>query len=428
MKKSLWRASSLIAVLALCAGSLAIGCEEKAPAPSAPAPSTPAAVPAKPAPAAPAVAAPPPSTPAAADAVPAADDVIRIGHYASLTGAEATFGQSTDRGIKLAIGEINKAGGLNGKKLELTTFDDQGKAQEAGTAVLRLITDTKVVAVIGEVASSLSLAGGAVCQEKGIPMITPSSTNPRVTVGRDMVFRVCFTDDFQAYAISKFIIDKKWTKVAILYDQKQAYSKGLHDEFKKFFTAMSGTIVADQTYTGGDSDFSAQLTTIRAASPEIIFCPGYYSDGGNIAIQTRKLGIKVPLIGGDGWDSSELATIGKEAIEGSFYSNHSAPDQPQMQAFIAKYKAAYNNQTPDALCGLGYDACMVLFDSMKRAKSIGGKDLAAAIAQTKDFKGVTGLITIDEKHNAKKPIVIVTIKKGEPSWVADITDQDMPRK
>jgi branched-chain amino acid transport system substrate-binding protein len=358
------------------------------------------------------------------------DNVIRIGHYASLSGSEATFGQSTDRGIKLAIDEVNKAGGLNGKHLELKTYDDQGKAQEAGTAVLRLITDDHVIAVLGEVASSLSLAGGAVCQEKGVPMISPSSTNPRVTVGRDMVFRVCFTDDFQAYAIAQFITGNlKMTKAAILYDQKQAYSKGLHDEFKKFFVDhMHGTIVADQTYTGGDSDFSAQITTIRAANPEIIFCPGYYSDGGNIAIQTRKLGVKVPLIGGDGWDSAELAGIGKEAIEGSYYSNHSAPDQPNMQEFIKKYKAKYDNQVPDALGGLGYDACMVLFDAMKRSKSLGGKDLAGAIAQTKDFKGVTGVITIDPKHNAKKPIVIVQIKKGEPSWVADITDKDMPKK
>jgi branched-chain amino acid transport system substrate-binding protein len=359
------------------------------------------------------------------------EDVIKVGHYASMTGKEATFGQSTDRGIRLAIDEINKAGGLNGKKLELKTYDDQGKGQEAGTAVLRLITDDHVVAVLGEVASGRSIAGGAVCHEKGVPMITPSSTNPRVTEGpnHDMVFRVCFTDDFQAYAIAKFMADKKWMNAAVLYDQTEPYSKGLRDEFKKFYVNhLKGKIVAEQTYTGGDSDYSAQLTTIRAAKPDIIFCPGYYSDGGNIAIQARKLGITCPLIGGDGWDSAELASIGKEAIEGSYYSNHSAPDQPNMKDFIAKYKAKYDNQMPDALGGLGYDACMVLFDSIKRAKSLGGKDLAEAIGQTKDFKGVTGVITIDEKHNAKKPIVIVQIKKGEPSWVADITDKDMPKK
>jgi branched-chain amino acid transport system substrate-binding protein len=294
-----------------------------------------------------------------------------------------------------------------------------------------LITDDHVVAVLGEVASGRSIAGGAVCHEKGVPMITPSSTNPRVTMGpnHDMVFRVCFTDDFQAYSIAKFMVDNKWMQAAVLYDQSEPYSKGLRDEFKKFYADhLKGKIVAEQTYTGGDSDYSAQLTTIRAAKPDIIFCPGYYSDGGNIAIQARKLGITCPLIGGDGWDSAELAAIGKEAIEGSYYSNHSAPDQPNMKDFIAKYKAKYDGQTPDALGGLGYDACMVLFDSMKRSKTLGGKDLSAAIAETRDFKGVTGVITIDEKHNAKKPIVIVQIKKGQPAWVADITDKDMPKK
>jgi branched-chain amino acid transport system substrate-binding protein len=352
-----------------------------------------------------------------------ADETIKVGHYASTTGKEATFGISTDNGVKLAVKEINAAGGLNGKKIELITYDDKGESKEAGTAVTRLITNDKVVAVLGEVASSLSLAGGAVCQQFGIPMISPSSTNPRVTTGRDMVFRVCFTDDQQGYALAKFAHDNlKLTKAAILYDQTQAYSKGLRDYFEKDFKEMGGTIVEDKTYSGGDQDFSAQLTAIKAKDPQIILVPGYYTDGGNIALQARKLGITVPLLGGDGWDSEQLGTIGKEAIEGSYYSNHSAPDQPggNIGDFIKKYKAEYNGQIPDALGGLGYDAMMVLFDSMKRAKSLGGKDLAKAIAETKDFKGVTGMITIDKKHNAAKPIVIVQMKKGQPSWVANV--------
>src|SRR5690606_32258974 len=150
----------------------------------------------------------------------------------------------------------------------------------------------------------------------------------------------------------------------------------------KALRKAGGTIVADQAYNGGDTDFSAQLTTIKAANPEIIFVPGYYTEGGNIAIQARKLGITCPLIGGDGWDSSQLVAIGGSAIEGAYYSNHSAPDQPNMKEFVEKYRAAYG-ATPDALGGLGYDAMMVLFDAMKRAKSLEGKDLARAIAQTK---------------------------------------------
>lgn len=351
---------------------------------------------------------------------------IKIGHYASMTGKEATFGQSTDNGIKLAIKELNAAGGLNGRPFELITYDDKGESKEAGVAVTRLVANDKVTAVLGEVASSLSLAGGAVCESYGVPMITPSSTNPRVTLGKKMVFRVCFTDDVQGAALAKFVKDElKLTKAAILFDQTQAYSKGLRDDFTKAFKKLGGTVVTDQAYNGGDQDFSAQLSNIKGASPEIIFVPGYYTDGGNIAIQARKLGITVPLVGGDGWDSAELVGIGGTAIEGAYYSNHSAPDQPNMKDFVEKYKAEYGGKVPDALTGLGYDAMMVLFDSMKRAKSLSGKDLAQAIGETKGFKGVTGAITIDEKHNAKKSVVIVQVKGGTPSYTASVDPADL---
>jgi branched-chain amino acid transport system substrate-binding protein len=353
---------------------------------------------------------------------------IKVGHYASMTGKEATFGQSTDRGIKLALEEINAAGGFNGKQIELITYDDKGESKEAGNAVTRLITSDKVVAVLGEVASSLSLAGGAVAEQYQIPMISPSSTNPRVTAQKKYVFRVCFIDPFQAAAIATFVSSNlHLTKAAILYDQTQAYSKGLRDDFTKAFKKMGGQIVADQAYNGGDTDFSAQLTTIRAANAEIIFVPGYYTEGGNIAIQARKLGLTIPLIGGDGWDSSQLPAIGGKAIEGSYYSNHSAPDQPNMQDFVAKWKKKYNNETPDALAGLGYDAMMVLLDSMKRAQSLSGKDLAQAIAETKDFKGVTGTITMDKDHNAQKGVVIVQIKDGQPVFVAAVDPSAEPK-
>jgi branched-chain amino acid transport system substrate-binding protein len=358
------------------------------------------------------------TTPSEADA-PRGDGIL-VGHFASMTGKEATFGQSTDNGIRLALKEINDKGGLNGKKLDVITYDDKGDSKEAGTAVTRLITSDHVAAVLGEVASSLSLAGGQVCEQYGVPMISPSSTNPRVTQGKEMVFRVCFIDPFQAAAISQFITDNlKLTKAAILFDQTQAYSKGLRDDFTKAFTAGGGTVVADQAYSGGDADFSAQLTTIKAANPEIIFVPGYYTEGGNIAIQARKLGINVPLIGGDGWDSSQLGAIGGAAIEGCYYSNHSAPDQPNMTEFVSKYKAEYG-ATPDALGGLGYDAMMVLFDAMKRAPSLEGKALAKAIAETKDFHGVTGNITIDKDHNAQKGVVIVQMKGGSPVFAAAV--------
>lgn len=354
------------------------------------------------------------------------EETIKVGHYGSMTGAEATFGQSTDKGIRLAVKEINAKGGVHGRKIELITYDTKGDSGEAGKAVTRLITSDKVSAVLGEVASSLSLAGGAVCQQYKVPMVTPSSTNPRVTQGRDYVFRVCFTDDFQAFGIAKFISENlKLTKVAILYDQKQAYSKGLRDYFTPAFKKMGGKIVLDQAYSGGDTDYSAQLNAIRASGAEIVFVPGYYTDGANIAIQARKAGITVPLIGGDGWDSEQLGKIAKDAIVGCYYSNHSAPDQPSIQEFITKYKAEYNNEIPDALTGLGYDAANIVFEAMGKCKDLTPQAIRDALAATKGFKGVTGDITIDSKRNATKALVIVQMKKNAddsvtPSYVAGV--------
>jgi branched-chain amino acid transport system substrate-binding protein len=352
----------------------------------------------------------------------AGSNTILIGHFGSMTGSEATFGQSTDNGIRLAIKEVNAAGGVLGKQIDLKTYDDQGKGQEAGTAVTRLITSDHVVAVLGEVASSLSIAGGRVAQQYGVPMISPSSTNPQVTEVGDRVFRVCFLDPFQGWVAAKFARENlKATKAAILYDQAQAYSKGLMDAFGKAFGEMGGTITTVQAYTGGDQDFSAQLTTIRQTGPDVIFVPGYYTDAGNISIQVRKLGLTAPLLGGDGWDSVKLAEIGGAAIEGSYYTNHYSHQNPapQVQNFVAKYEADYG-QVPDGLAALGYDAARLLFDAMKRAKTLDGTSLSAAIAATKDFPGVTGTITIDAQRNAKKAAVVLEMKGGVPTYVTTI--------
>ncbi len=361
------------------------------------------------------------------------DDKIVIGHYASMTGKEATFGQSTENGLQLAIKEINEAGGVNGKQIQVITYDTKGESKEAGNAVTRLITSDKVVAVIGEVASGLSLAGGAVCQQYQIPMISPSSTNPKVTIGRDYVFRVCFIDPFQGFVVAKFAKENlKAMNVAILYDQTAPYSKGLRDEFKKHFEKLGGKIVADQAFSSGDVDFNAQLATIRTAAPDAIFVPGYYTEAGNIALQARKLGVTVPLLGGDGWDSEQLAKIGGSAIEGCYYSNHYAPDQPtaEITKFVEKYKKTYNGQTPDGLAALGYDAGMIFAQAAKKAGSTKPKELRDAIAAVKDFKGVTGMISIDKDRNAKKAAVVVQMKGGEPKWVATVPppSDEMPAK
>jgi branched-chain amino acid transport system substrate-binding protein len=353
---------------------------------------------------------------------------IVLGHFASMTGSEATFGRSTDNGIQMAIDEINEKGGVNGKKVRVITYDDKGEQREAGNAVTRLVNKDRVVAVLGEVASSLSLVGAPVCQENGVPMVSPSSTKPDVTQVGDMIFRVCFIDPFQGYACAKFAREHeglKATKAAILFDQTQAYAVGLQDNFAKSFVEQGGTIVATQTYQGGDQDFSAQLTAIRATGPDVIFIPGYYTDVGNIAIQARKLNIKAPLLGGDGWDSAKLAEIGGDAINGCFYSNHYSHQDPspRVQDFLKKYEERFKG-IPDGLAALGYDAARILCDAMGRANSLKGADIAAELAKTKDFDGVTGKITIDKDRNAIKPAVILEMKNGVPTYVTTIQPKE----
>lgn len=352
---------------------------------------------------------------------PASGSIV-IGHFASMTGPQATFGISTDQAIRLAIKEKNDKGGVKGRKIELVTIDDAGKQSEAATAVTRLINDHKAVAVLGEVASSLSLAGGPIAQKAKIPMISPSSTNPDVTDVGDYIFRVCFLDDFQGWVDAKFAKDDlKATKAAILYDQAQAYSSGLADYFEKAFKEMGGTIVTKQAYTGGNLEISSQLQSIKGAGAQVVFLPGYYSDAGTIIRKAKEAGITVPFLGGDGWDSEELPKIAGDAINGHYFSNHYAPeeDRPEVKGFVEAYKKAYG-KTPDGLAALGYDAALVLFDAMERAPSLDGKALREAIAQTKNFTGVTGTFSIDENRNAMKSAVIVKYDGGKQVMAARI--------
>ena len=341
-----------------------------------------------------------------------ASDTIKVGEVGSMTGGEASFGISTSRGVQMAADEVNAAGGINGKKIEILNLDDQGKQDEAATATTKLITQDKVVAVLGEVASGRSLVMAPIAQQYKTPMISPSSTNPTVTQKGDYIFRVCFIDPFQGTVMAKFAKnDLKFTKIAILRDVKSDYSVGLADYFIKAFTAGGGTIVTDLSYSSGDTDFASQLTAIRAKNPEGIFVPGYYTEVGLIARKAKDLGIKAPLLGGDGWDSPRLIEIGGEALNGSYFSNHYSADDtaPEVQDFVNRYKKAFN-ETPDSMAVLGYDAMHVLAGAMKRAKSAAGSDLRDAIASTKDFKTVTGKITIDQNRNPVKSAVVLKIE------------------
>ncbi len=343
---------------------------------------------------------------------------IVVGHYASMTGSTAHFGQDTDKAARMAFDEVNAAGGLVGKKVRLVTLDTRGDSAEAANAVSRLIDVEKVTALLGEVASSLSLAGGRVAQRRQIPMISPSSTNPKVTDVGDYIFRVCFIDPFQGKVMANFARGSlKLDKVAILKDVKNDYSIGLAEAFKSAFTAQGGTIALEQSYSQGDTDFSAQVTAIKNSGAQGIFIPGYYSEVGAIARTAQRLGLKVPLMGGDGWDAPDLVKIGGDALEGSYYSNHFALDMatPKAQKFIADFKTKYG-QEPTGLGALGYDAAAVLFDAIKRAGKLDTKAIRDALAATKDFAGVTGKITIDPQRNAQKSAVVLKITGGKAKF------------
>ncbi|HET9553094.1 MAG TPA: ABC transporter substrate-binding protein [Anaeromyxobacteraceae bacterium] len=368
--------------------------------------------------------APAPAAPAPAAAV--ASDTIPIGLVSCMTGEQATFGVSTENGVKLAIAEANAKGGVKGKKFTLKTYDDQGKPEEAAIAATRLVQQDKVVVLLGEIASSRSLAIAPIADANKVPQITPTSTNPRVTKDGDKtrpyVFRVCFIDPFQGTVMAKFAKENlKLSKAAILRDVGNDYSVGLADFFKKKFEEMGGTIVSDQSFKSGDQDFKAQLTAIKAKKPELIYIPAYYGDVALAGRQARELGIKAPMAGGDGWDSSKLYEIAQGALDGSYFSNHytdESPD-PRVQDFVKKYKDAYGS-VPDALAALAYDAALVAIDASGRATELTGPAIRDAIEATKDFPGVAGVITLDSDHNAVKSAVVIGIQKNKPKYVATV--------
>jgi branched-chain amino acid transport system substrate-binding protein len=340
---------------------------------------------------------------------PGAD--IVFGEYGSLTGSESTFGNSTHKGIMMAVEEANAAGGVKGHKLRVVSYDDQGRADEAVTAVTKLITQDGVQLVLGEVASTRSIAAGAVAQQYKVPMISPSSTNPKVTQTGDYVFRVCFIDPFQGTVMAKFAVNNlKLKRAAILRDIRSDYSVGLANFFTQAYKQLGGEVVADVSYSSGDLDFKSQLTSIRMKKPDLLYVPGYYTEVGLIARQARELGFKGVLLGGDGWDSDKLTEIGGSGILGSYFSDHySAEDKnPVVQNFVTHYKAKYN-EIPNALAAMGYDATLVAIDALKRATELTPKALRDAIATTKNFQAVTGIITLNETRDAVKPAVVLKV-------------------
>jgi branched-chain amino acid transport system substrate-binding protein len=345
---------------------------------------------------------------------------IVIGMYGSLTGDGASFGISSKEGHELAIEEINNAGGLlGGRKFRMLIEDDQSRPEEASNAVTKLITQDKVVAVLGEVASRRSLAAAPIAQRYQIPMITPASTNERVTAVGDYIFRVCFIDPFQGEVLAKFAYnDLKVRRVAILKDIQQDYSVGLTDSITTHLTALGAEVLPAISYTTGDADFKAVLTQVRSQKPDAVFVTGYYPEAAIIVRQARELGMTMPMLGGDGWVGDAIKN-GRDALKNTYISNHYSADNPDpiVQNFVKSYRAKFNKE-PDAMAALAYDAVKVLADAMTRAQSTEGPKVRDALAAA-DVPGVTGRLKMNPQRNVDKPAVIqeVTYVDGDVKFI-----------
>ncbi|HVG22682.1 MAG TPA: ABC transporter substrate-binding protein [Thermoanaerobaculia bacterium] len=343
--------------------------------------------------------------------------------YGALTGDQAAFGTSTVNGVKLAADEINASGGLLGRRIRLVIEDDQGRADNAAAVMEKIVTGENAIAVIGENSSNQSLAAAPIAQANGVPMISPSSTNPAVTEVGQYIFRVCFTDPYQGKALASFVRKElKLDTAAILVDRKNDYSVGLANVFRREFEGAGGKIVAEQSYSGGDAEFRPQLTTIRAAKPQALFIPGFYTEVGQIAIQARDLGLDVPLVGGDGWDSPAVIQIGGKSIEGSYFSDHYfvGDTRPVVQSFVNEYRKRHG-KNPEATAALGYDALKIFADAVRRANGLDRKAIRDQIAATKDYQGVSGTISMGADRNPVKPVAMIKIENGQMNfagWVA----------
>ncbi|HEX8499116.1 MAG TPA: ABC transporter substrate-binding protein [Pyrinomonadaceae bacterium] len=353
---------------------------------------------------------------------------VRVGAFMSLTGDTAQYGISALNGFRMAVEEANAAGGAGGRRVELVVQDTRSDAVETEVVVQRLVREVKVHALLGEIVSSRSLAAARVAQREGVPMLTPSATSPEVTAVGDYVFRSCYTDTFQGAAIAHFAIGHlSALRAALLVSRGQRYSVELARVIREEFERHGGKIVAEQEYEEGAADFSVQLAEVGATKPDVVFIPGYYLEAGLLARQARAIGIEVPLVGGDGWDSPRLYEIGGQAMAGGFYSSHfSAEDpDPQVQRFVADYRRLFV-ATPDSFAATAYDAARVMLAAVARAPRLERAAIRDALAETRDFPGVTGAVTFNAERNAVKSVVVVRIgDSGRLSVEAHVAPEEL---
>lgn len=342
-------------------------------------------------------------------------DTIKVGLIASLSGANQPWGEDSKNGVALAVDEFNAAGGLDGKQIELLTEDTASKPESGKSATEKLIGEDRVVAVLGEVASGITIQAAAVCQENAIPLVSIGATRVDVTQEKGAIFRACFTDNFQGAALAKYAYDDLGLRsVAVMTDRTQPYSTGLSDVFRQAFESFGGKIVTEEFYEGGGNmDFKAQLTNIKSKNPDGLFCSGYFTEVGPIARQREQVGLNIPMLGGDGWDSAKLIDSGGTGIVGQYFLNHyhNSEDRPEVQEFVTKFQEKFGHPPATAMAALGYDAANVVLNALKSSKAMDSKALLVAISNTKEMKGVSGSITIGADGNAQKPALVLQVQK-----------------
>ena len=339
---------------------------------------------------------------------------LKIGAFLSLTGSTAAYGISAANAIKLATDEINDAGGINHQRIELEIEDDRSNTQEVPGIVDHLIKEHKVDALLAEPVSTRALIAAPIAQQNKVVMISSASVKPELTMQGDYIFRACFVSSTEGEAIARFASDKlKAKSAAIILDDKNDYAVVLAGYFAESFRKLGGQIVRQQQYEANATDLSAQMQAIKTAAPDIIFAPGFYTTAPLVAREIKRAGIKAILVGSDGWDSPDLMKDGSEVFEGVYFANHfwAGSDDPLVKKFVADYRAKYGVE-PDAGAATAYDAARMLFDAFRRAKSTESADVRDALAQTKDFPGVTGKITLDANRNAQVPVYMLRIEKG----------------
>lgn len=356
--------------------------------------------------------------------VPAAaqGDAIKIGVISSLTGSVSTYGQSVRNAVTMAVEDINAAGGINGRQISLIILDDKGDGTEAAQAARRLIDRENVALILGPVITPAVMAVAPICQAAGVPMLTPTGTGDQITSVGDYIFRGAYKDSFQGRVMAQFAIEYLGLKeAAIIYDVANDYSVGLRTAFKTTFEELGGKIVAEESYSTGDTDFSAQLTSLAMRNPEALFIPDYYSTAGPILMQARLMGMDAVMLGVDGWDSPDLSALAGGFEEGGYIVNHYSADvdSPATQDFIARYKEAFG-QAPDALAALGYDGTLIVAKALEAAGSTDPEALKNALGTVGDIEGVTGTINMDPEGTPIKSAVILRITGGQWELVTRI--------